>query len=198
MHELAGCRLVTTGGVVDGYVTEYAAGVLRLQLEDPLVGRQVGDPVTVSVLDPVRGECTYRGLLGRSIGQEIDVVVVETVAQRQRRTAARAPYQVTCAAILETDQGTESLPVTVLDVSATGLRLSAKRRMAEGTVLTVRLPADGRTLELRARVLRLEETRHAWRHGCQFLDLEDRTREALYRLVLRLQREARRAALAQE
>ena len=63
MHELAGCRVLASAGPVDGYVTSYAAGVLRLSLEGPLVGRTVGDQVTVTVLDPVRGECTYRGLV---------------------------------------------------------------------------------------------------------------------------------------
>jgi hypothetical protein len=198
LHELAGCRLLTAASVIDGYVDVYAAGVLRLRLEAPLTGRAVGDPVTVQVLDPVRGECTYRGLLGRAVGLEIDVVVTQAVDQRQRRAAARAAYHCTCAAVVAGDDGPEQFVVTVLDVSATGLRFSSKRRLSGGTVLTVRLPADRGTLELRARVVRLDEARAVWRYGCELVEPDDHTREALYRLVMRLQREARRAALARE
>lgn len=197
MHELAGCRLLAGDGLVDGYVTEYASGVLRMQLEQPLLSREVGDHVTVQVLDPVRGECTYRGLLARTAGVAVDVVVLEAVGQRQRRSAARAAYQVTCVGIVDPKGDAQKLPLTVLDVSATGLRFAAKRKVPEGTVVLVRLPADGGVLELRARVVRAEEGRVIWRHGAELLAVPDATRERLYRLVMRLQREELRRA-AQE
>lgn len=189
MHELAGCRLLMAEGVIDGYVNEYAAGVLRMQLESPVLERAVGDAVTVQVLDPVRGECTYRGLLAKALGPAVDVVVVETMGQRQRRSAARAPYQVTCIGVVGKGEETEQLPLTVLDVSATGLRFSSRRKLADGSRITVLLPADGGTLELHALVLRAEEATSIWRYGAELVDVDDRTRERLYRLVLRLQRE---------
>lgn len=199
MHELAGCRLMAADGVIDGYVTQYAAGVLRLQLESALLAQEVGDPVTVQVLDPVRGECTYRGVLAKASGPAVDVVVVEAASQRQRRAAARAPYQVSCLGVEETDEGPVQLALTVLDVSATGLRFSSKRKVPDGGVLLVHLPAEGATLTLRARVLRVEEARHLWRHGAEFVDVDDPSRERLYRLVMRLQREeVRRAAEARD
>ena len=199
MHELAGCRLLTAEGVLDGYVEEYAAGVLRMHFEELLVDRVVGDPVTVTVLDPVRGECTYRGLVAKAPGPDVDVVVMEATGQRQRRSAARAPYHVTCIGVVQVDDAPVQFPVTVLDVSATGLRFSAKRKVELGEVLLVHLPAEGHTLDLRAHVLRADEARHTWRHGAEFLDLDDPTRERLYRLVMRLQREeARRQALARD
>ncbi|HEY0119616.1 MAG TPA: PilZ domain-containing protein [Cellulomonas sp.] len=199
MHELAGCRVIAAEGVIDGYVTEYAAGVLRMQLESPLLARDVGDPVTVQVLDPVRGECTYRGIVAKAPGPAVDVVVMETAGQRQRRSAARAPYQVTCLGVVQTYDGPVQLALTVLDVSATGLRFSSKRQVPDGTVLLVHLPAEGTTLELRARVLRVDEARHMWRHGAEFFDVDDASRERLYRLVMRLQREeVRRAAAARD
>ncbi len=195
MHELAGCRVLTAEGTLDGYVEEYAAGVLRVRLEEPLDARVVGDHITVTVLDPVRGECTYRGLIAKAPGPEVDVVVMEALDRRQRRSAARAPYQVTCLGVIEVDGEAEQLALTVLDVSATGMRFSARRMMSHGTEVLVRLPADGVALALRARVLRVDEGRHSWRCGAEFVDVDDSTRERLYRLVMRLQREeARRNA----
>ena len=199
MHELAGCRLMAAEGVIDGYVTEYAAGVLRMQLEAPLLAREVGDPVTVQVLDPVRGECTYRGIVAKAPGPAVDVVVMETASRRQRRSAARAAYRVTCLGVAEVDGEPVPFALTVLDVSATGLRFSSKRKVPDGGALLVHLPAEGTTLELHARVLRVDEVRHGWRHGAEFFDVDDASRERLYRLVMRLQREeVRRAASARE
>lgn len=189
MHELAGCRVLAAAGSVDGYVTSYAAGVLRLSLEGPLLGRAVGDPVTVTVLDPLRGECSYRGLVAGGLGTDVDVVVTETLARRQRRGAARAGYQVPCAAVVHGEHGSRTVAVSVLDVSATGLRLSSRRRLAPGTELTLRLPVADDVQELRVRVVRSEESMSAWRHGCEIVGLDEHTRDLMYRLVARLHRE---------
>lgn len=199
MHELAGCRVTTKFGTVNGYVTEHVDGVLRMQLDVPPAGRKVGDEATVTVLDPVRGECVYAGLLARLAGPSVDVVVVERGQWHQRRSASRAPYRISCLGTLDPDGTAEPIPLTVLDVSASGLRLGTKRALASGAVVELRLPVDGVAIGLRARVLRIEESMTGWRYGCELLDLADRTRETLFRLVLRLQREeARRAAAARD
>ena len=191
MHELAGCRLMSADGVIDGYVVGYGGGVLRMQLQAPVLEREAGEPVTVQVLDPVRGECTYRGLLARALGPAVDVVVVETTGHRQRRSAARAAYQVKCLAVVDPDHPdtAEQVVVTVLDVSATGLRFASRRELADGAVVVVHLPSDSGALELRARVLRAEEGRGMWRYGAELVDLDNPTRERMYHLVMRLQRE---------
>ncbi len=200
MHELAGCRVLASAVAVDGYVTSYTAGVLRLSLEAPLVGRLVGDHVTVVVLDPVRGECSYRGLIGGGVGTDVDVVVVETLDRLQRRGAARAGYQVPCVALVHGDDGAQTMAVSVIDVSATGLRFSSRRHLKVGTEVTVRLPEGGDVLEVRARVVRGEAgPRSTWRHGCEIVGSDERTKDRLYRLVARLQREeARRASAARD
>ena len=191
MHELAGCRLLSAEGVIDGYVVEYAAGVLRMQLDAPVLEHDVGEPVTVQVLDPVRGECTYRGLLAKALGPTVDVVVVESSGQRQRRSAARAAYQVTCLAVIDPDheETVEQIAVTVLDVSATGLRFSSRRELPDGSAILVWLPSDQGALDLRAHVLRVEEGHGVWRYGAALVDVDEPTQERLYRLVMRLQRE---------
>lgn len=197
MHELAGCRLMTADGVVEGHVVTYGAGVLRLHVGSPGPVHAGEDVVAVEVLDPVRGECTYRGLVAKVLGTAVDVIVVETTGQRQRRSAARATYHATCAATAELDDEAVRLALTVLDVSATGLRFAVRRELPHGTRLVVHLPIDGATLELHAQVLRVEEAREGHRYGARLVDVDEHTSEQLYRLVLRLQREElrRRAAL---
>jgi hypothetical protein len=189
MHELAECRLMTADGLVGGHVVAYAAGVLRLHLPSPGPVRVGNELVAVEVLDPVRGECTYRGLVAKVLGTAVDVIVVEATGQRQRRSAARADYHVTCAAVATLDGEPEHLVVTVLDVSATGLRFSSRRELPHGTALTVHLPTNAGALELRARVLRVEDAREGHRYGAELVDADEPTTERLYRLVLRLQRE---------
>ena len=105
MHELAGCRVSTPSGDVAGYVLGYDGGVLRMQTHAPPSGLRVGEPVDVTVLDPVRGVCTYNGVAGTidaaADGTALDVVVLEDVARHQRRAAARAPYRCSCVAMLK-------------------------------------------------------------------------------------------------
>ena len=189
MHELAACRLSTKVGDVDGHVVAYEGEMLTVTTEESLEGRGLGDEVRVTVLDPVRGVCRYVGLLGDLDGHEVGVVVLERSMPDQRRSAARAYYRVDCAARLDSGG---PLPVTVVDISATGVRFVTGRRLEHGDVVRFTMPTDGDDVDLVARVLRIEEGRHEWRYGCELLGLSERTRETLFRLVLGLQRAAAR------
>ena len=69
-------------------------------------------------------------------------------------------------------------------------RQAVREFLPDGGMIVVHLPADhGTTLDLRARVLRVEKGPRAVLYGAELVDVDDRTRERLYRLVLRLQRE---------
>ncbi len=189
MHELAACRLSTKVGDVDGHVVAYEGEMLTVTTDESLEGRGLGDEVRVTVLDPVRGVCRYVGLLGDLDGDTVGVVVLERSMPDQRRSAARAYYRVDCAGRLDSGG---SLPVTVVDISATGVRFVTGRRLEHGDVVRFTMPTDGDDVDLVARVLRIEEGRHEWRYGCELLGLSERTRETLFRLVLGLQRAAAR------
>ena len=189
MHELAACRLSTKVGDVDGHVVAYEGEMLTVGTEESLEGRGLGDEVRVTVLDPVRGVCRYVGLLGDLDGRAVSVVVLERSMPDQRRSAARAYYRVDCTGVLDSGG---PLPVTVVDISATGVRFVTGRRLEHGDVVRFTMPTDGDDVDLVARVLRIEEGRHEWRYGCELLGLSERTRETLFRLVLGLQRAAAR------
>lgn len=192
MHELALCRLGTKSGEIDGHVVTFDGDVLHIDVDESPAGREIGDAAELTVFDPVRGLCYYSGLLG-GIGEDsVQLVVLERGVPDQRRSAARAFYRVDCLGQLQTPEGPQRLPVTVVDVSASGVRFVCRRTLALGDVVTFSLPTGDESLDVRARVLRIEEGQHEWRYGCELLDLSNRTREALFRLVLRLQRAAAR------
>lgn len=190
MHELATCSLVTASGEMEGHVTAFDSDVIHLEVDTPLDGGEIGDAATVTVLDAVRGLCRYVGLLGGMAGTAVQMVVLERGVPDQRRSAARAAYRVACLGRLDTPDGHEALPVTVVDISATGVRFVTRRRLHGGDVVRFPMPAGDRSVDLVAVVLRIEETQHEWRYGCELRGLDERTREALFRLVLGLQRVA--------
>jgi len=190
VHELAICCLTTKSGDVDGHVVTFDSDVIVLEVAAPLTDREIGDAASLTVLDPVRGMCRYVGLLGGIAGTTVQVVVLERGLPDQRRSAARAAYRVACVGKLETPDGTEPLPVVVVDVSASGVRFVTPRLLGRGDVVRFPMPVGQDSVDLAARVLRVEEGQHEWRYGCELLGLDERTREALFRLVLRLQRAA--------
>ena len=198
MHELAGCRVATPHGDVGGYVTEYSGGVLRMRADAPLAGVRTGESIGVTVLDPVRGVCSYAGVVATveagDDGAVLDVVVVEDLARHQRRAAARALYRSSCLAMLEGGDPPRTLRVTVLDVSATGARFMSPEELPEGATLRIGLPIGEDLVDLRLRVVRHEVSSTGTRYGAMLLDPSERVRDALYRLVLRLQREQARHA----
>ncbi|MBO0900056.1 PilZ domain-containing protein [Cellulomonas sp. zg-ZUI222] len=192
MHELAVCTLRTKSGDVDGHVVSFDAGVLVLEVDDPVEDREIGDAASVTVLDPVRGLCRYVGLLGGTSGTAVQLVVLERGVPDQRRSAARALYRTACTGKVESPSGVAGVSVTVVDISASGVRFVTSRSLSRGDVVRFPMPAGDTTVDLAARVLRVEEGQHEWRYGCELVDLDDRTRETLFRLVLSLQRAAAR------
>jgi len=198
VHELAGCRVATPSGDIGGYVTEYADGVLRMRADSLLPDLSPGDPIGVTVLDPVRGVCSYAGVVAavdaRDEGAAVDVVVVEDLARHQRRAAARAAYRCSAVATLDGGEPPRTLRVTVLDVSATGARFMAPEELQEGSTVRLGLPVGDDLVDLHLRVVRHEVSSTGTRYGAMLVDPSERTRDSLYRLVLRLQREQARHA----
>ncbi|MFC6449848.1 PilZ domain-containing protein [Cellulomonas gelida] len=193
MHDLAVCHVGAKHGSTIGFVEKYETGVLVARVQAPLENQHIGDVVHAVVLDPVKGECRYTGLIGGVSDEHVSVVVQELVAQNQRRSCARASYSAACIGVLERVPTNEAIRLSVVDVSASGIRFASPTALDHGDVVRLSLPVDAGSVDLRARVLRIEEATWGWRYGCDLLDLSEPTREALFRLVLRLQREEARA-----
>jgi len=78
------------------------------------------------------------------------------------------------------------LPAQTLNISPTGCLMRGEQRPLTDAVITVRLPVeDDRRLQLRGRVIRVEEDRYA----VQFLELDATQDRALSRLIAKRQRE---------
>ena len=84
--------------------------------------------------------------------------------------------------------------MTVLDVSATGARFMAPEELQEGSTVRLGLPVGDDLVDLHLRVVRHEVSSTGTRYGAMLVDPSERTRDSLYRLVLRLQREQARHA----
>jgi hypothetical protein len=79
--------------------------------------------------------------------------------------------------------------VTVIDLSAHGLRFLAADGAEPGSRWRVHLPAPRRVLDLVVQVVRTEDLRAGVAHGCRFVGARERDHDELFRWVLDLQRQ---------
>ncbi|WP_159807852.1 PilZ domain-containing protein [Cellulomonas citrea] len=201
MHELARGVLVTaTGAQVDGHVEDSTSSTLVLRCRSALTDLAPGAPVELQLLDEVRGEVRYGATV---LAVEDDLVEVGHLVQlsvRQRRGAARVRVHMTCRGSIgragrEPGDDETSVIVSVLDISATGVRLLLPSDLPLGTLVHFEFGVLGGLLPLTARVLRGEESMSGWRYGCELVGLTARQSEQIFRFVLLTQGEQRRREL---
>lgn len=191
MHELSACVVQVDGQTITaGLVEEGAAQELDLRIEEPL-GYPSGTRVTVVVLDEVRGMCTYAGVVGAQNEEQVAVVGIDLQSMAQRRTAARARVHIPLDAVLRDadDEPVETFRLTVLDISAGGLAGFSERELRLGAVVSVPLLDD----EFVAQVVRVVVSASGYRYGMRFTGTTTQQTEAVFRFVLRTQREQRRS-----
>lgn len=192
MHELSAC-VVQVGDqtITAGLVEKGSPQRLELRLEDPL-GQPEGSTVTVVVLDEVRGMCTYVGTVGPHDPEHLTVLGIDLESVAQRRTAARARVHLPLDATLQADDPQdepERVRLTVLDISAGGLAGFAEQELTLGSTLVVPVLDD----TFVARVVRVVPSASGYRYGMRFVETTAQQTEAVFRFVLRTQREQRRA-----
>ncbi len=192
MHELSAC-VVQVGDqtITAGLVEKGSPQRLELRLEDPL-GQPEGSTVTVVVLDEVRGMCTYVGTVGPHDPEHLTVLGIDLESVAQRRTAARARVHLPLDATLQADDPQdepERVRLTVLDISAGGLAGFAEQELTLGSTLVVPVLDD----TFVARVVRVVPSASGYRYGMRFVETTAPQTEAVFRFVLRTQREQRRA-----
>jgi hypothetical protein len=204
MHEQRPVYLDMDGVYASGHVTWCDGAAMRVEL--PSLGRAwtEGAPVRAEVLDDVRGRCVYDG----TVAQREDLTLVLSglvrVATFQDREAVRVGVHEVVPATLHAaggSAGAEELKVTLVDLSAHGVRLVAARDLAVGDALDLAIPgvesAGGRReVPVRAVVVRTQQMNDVVHYGCRFVGHDAARTELLSRHVARLQREElrRRAA----
>ncbi len=209
--ELDPCRVHGAGGelVAAGHV--HSANATSLQVTAPRYsGRALapGDVVVLEVDSPVRGECTFDAVVGGSWPGRIDLTALSLRAVVQKRSAVRVPVAVPLLLTQlpeEPEEPEESgeqgepeedaddvvpeplVGAVVIDVSADGLRFRSTQKVPAGRRLQATFPAR-RPVTLVLEVLRHEDVRAGVAHGCRFVDLSERDRDAMVTFVLEQER----------
>jgi hypothetical protein len=191
------CALRTSAGelISRGFVREHQDDSIVIEL--PKLGLGwigVGDPAFVEVNDGGRGQLTYRGVVDEVRGAHVSLSGLRPESVKQRRAAVRVPtnHVVPIVARVTGPDDEEPLEspwhVTVIDLSAHGMRFLHNTALEPGTRWRVILRSQRGELRLKVEVLRAEEVRGAYAHGCRFLDISEAEQDALFAWVLELQR----------
>lgn len=189
------CRVHGQDGelVAAGHVR--AAGIDTIQVSAPHFSGhslRAGDTVVLEVISSVRGECTFDAVVTVSTAGLIALGNLHLRAVVQHRLAVRVPVTVPVrftarlegAEEVDLDEPVEAL---VIDVSADGLRFRTDQAFTLATRLLTTFPARN-PVPLVVEVLRHEELRGAVAHGCRFIGLSERHRDAMVAYVLSQER----------
>lgn len=201
--DLDPCRVFADTGelLADGFVREHEGSSLLVEAEHFGGGwLEPDDAVVVQVLSAVRGDCTYDAVVGWVQTRRIQVHGLRLREAVQKRAAVRVPtslpFQVTVRL-----EGTEEVPleepldVTVLDVSAHGLRFAAPVEVPAGTRLLLDFVVDRLEVPMVLNVLRAVPLNASFAHGCTIEGLDERRTDALFSFVLAEQRRQRAARM---
>ncbi|WP_159794618.1 PilZ domain-containing protein [Puerhibacterium puerhi] len=216
MHELRPVYLDMDGVYASGHVDWCDGAAMRVEL--PSLGRAwtVGAAVRAEVLDDVRGRCVYDGTVTEREDLALVLSGLVRVATFQDREAVRVGVHEVVAATVQAAApkrsgtagsdtakseeagsdaaGADEVKVTLLDLSAHGLRLIAPRRLEVGDTLDLAVPhveqAGGvREVPVRVVVVRTQQMNDVVHYGCRFVGHDAARTELLSRHVARLQRE---------
>lgn len=207
------CRLRTAAGelIARGFIREHDETSLLIDAET-LAGAwfKPGEMAVVEVLNPDRGSLTYEGIVEFAEAKRVRLRDLRLQVVRQQRSAVRVPTDLAVQVLAQVGVRPEPgepedavapgpdgrlerrldppWAVTVIDLSAHGLRFLADHGVEPGTQWRVHLPAPRRELDLVVEVLRPQEVRGGVAHGCRFVDAKERDHDALFSWVLDLQR----------
>ncbi len=196
VFELDPCRVHAPTGelLARGFVREHGAHSLLVEAEHFSGGWLAeGDDAVVEVLSDHRGTCTYDAVVAFSAAGRIELRDLRLREVVQQRTAVRVPVAVPIH-VTQRLEGTELVPldepldIHVLDVSAHGMRIRCARQIEAGTRLAVRFTQSRAPLDLVVEVLRAQELRGEFAHGCRIVGASERVTDELFRFVLDEQR----------
>lgn len=148
-----------------------------------------GDEVLLRTFEAIRGRREYVVTVESANIEMIVVTDIELVSAFQQRAIVRVSTDLPVILLYEMD-GEElcdsgaPIPATIVDLSATGLRLFSKVPLDEGYRFGFLFSTDFDDLTLVAEVLRREEVPRGHLHGCRLIGTTQREADALQRYVL--------------
>jgi len=153
-----------------------------------------GDPAVLEVMSTDRGVLTFDTIvesseLGRII---LGSLVLQEAVQHRASLRVRTDMLLHLSALLVgTEEQVLDPPwqVQVDDLSADGVRFRTTEALEIGHRVKTSVPGAGRPMDLVLEVVRHEEVRGGLAYGCRILGVSERDRDALFRIVLELQRQ---------
>lgn len=190
------CQLRTATGelIARGFIREHTADRLLIDAQT-LAGSwfEEGDQAEVEVFNTDRGALTYLGTVEFAAAKRVRLRDLRLKVVRQQRSALRVPTDLRVTITAQVVGGEEQpldppWTVTVIDLSAHGLRFQGEGGAEPGTRWRLTLHPPQGPLPLTVEVLRTEPVRTSIAHGCRFVEASEREHDVLFRWALDLQR----------
>ena len=148
-----------------------------------------GDEALLRTFEAIRGRLEYVVTIESANPEMIVVTDIELISAFQQRAIVRVCTDLPI--MLGSEMDGEDLrelgapvPATIVDLSATGLRLHSTVPLEASYRFGFQLSTDFDDLTLVAEVLRREEVPRGFLHGCRFIGTTQREADALHRYVL--------------
>lgn len=190
---LEGCPsvvLVDDVEIARGEVSVDAGLSLSIRL-DEVLGElpSPGDEVVLRTFEPIRGRREYVTTVESANPEMLIVSDIELISAFQQRAIVRVGTEIPITLLyeMEGDELVEAetpIEATILDLSATGIRLYCAVPLDDGYQFGFHLSTDFDDLTLVAQALRREEVPRGYRYGCRLVGTTQREADALHRFVL--------------
>ena len=182
--------LVDDREIAHGVVTADTGLSLDVRLTDGgdrLPG--AGASVVLRTFEEVRGRRDYAVVVRSLEDDELVLDELALLSAYQQRAIVRVStdLRVTLEYEVVDDDARDLVPpvqATIIDLSATGLRLHCNVPLDEGQRVGFQLRTDFDDLPLVAEVLRREDAPRGYRYGCRLVGTTQREADALHRYVL--------------
>ena len=198
MYEFDKCILAGDNGLglAEGAVREFEGSIMKLVLNEEQDFPMLSE-ITVYIFNRIKGECVYRGrvveIQGRVVMIDKAVFVKATQKRNNTRVSKTLRYKITHKFSAEGQEKLEKpIEIVILNISAQGLYISCIEEFTEGYRFPLKFMDAGRPIELEVVVMRCEYSRRGNKYGCQFLNINQKDSDNIYRFVLHEQIEQRR------
>ena len=182
--------LVDDVEVARGEISVDAGLSLSVRLDEVLAELpSPGDEVVLRTFEAIRGRREYVVTVESANPEMMVVTDIELISAFQQRAIVRVgtDFPITILYEMEGDELRDlatPIPATIIDLSATGLRLFCAAPLTDGYRFGFHLSTDFDDLTLVAEVLRHEEVPRGHTFGCRLVGTTQREADALHRYVL--------------
>jgi len=182
--------LVDDEEVARGEISVDAGLSLSVRLDEVLGELPApGDEVVLRTFEAVRGRREYVVTVESANPLMLIVADIELISAFQQRAIVRVNTDIPVTIVYEMDgedlrDVTVPIAATIVDLSATGLRLYSATRLEDGFRFGFHFATDFDDLTIVAEVLRSQDAPRGFLCGCRLVGTTQREADALHRYVL--------------